>query len=168
MNDAAVDNFDDLFFWFSFYQRLLIAKELLFSRKEPVACHDSILTGDLYFQELMNTENHFCFTGQMDRTTFCRLVKLCTGPRGGLRSSQKISAGDKVMILMTLLFGQSNKTIAERWQHSPSTISAVLHEVIDIFLRKDIVDFLMIPPDPEEIPTEISSNPKFSPSTYQQ
>ncbi len=26
-----------------------------------------------------------------------------------------------------------------------------------------MVDFLMIPPDPEEIPTEISSNPKFSP-----
>ncbi len=71
------------------------------------------------------------------------------------------------MILKTLLSGHSNKTIAECWQHSPSTISAVLHEVIDFFLWEDIVDCLMIPPDPEEIPTEISSNPKFSPSTYQ-
>ena len=63
------------------------------------------------------------------------------------------------MILKTLLSGHSNKTIAECWQHSPSTISAVLHEVIDIFLRQDMVDFLMILPDPEEIPTKISSNP---------
>ena len=61
MNDAAVDSLDDLSFWFSFRQRLLMAKELLFSRKEPVACYDSILTGDLYFQELMNTENKSCF-----------------------------------------------------------------------------------------------------------
>jgi hypothetical protein len=36
-----------------------------------------------------------------------------------------------------------------------STISAVLHEVIDSFLKKDMVDFLMIPPNPEEIPMEI-------------
>ena len=26
-----------------------------------------------------------------------------------------------------------------------------------------MVDFLMIPPNPQDIPTEISSNPKFSP-----
>ncbi len=85
MNDATVDDFDDLSFWFSFHQRLLMAKEVLFSRKEPVACYDSILTGDLYFQELMNTENesHFHSAVRMDRTTFCRLVKLCAGPRGG-------------------------------------------------------------------------------------
>ncbi len=34
-----------------------MAKELLFTRKEPVACYDSILIGNLYFQEVMNTEN---------------------------------------------------------------------------------------------------------------
>ena len=55
--NATVNKFDGLSFWFLFCQRLLVAKELLFSRKEPVACHDSILTGDLYFQELMNTDS---------------------------------------------------------------------------------------------------------------
>jgi hypothetical protein len=62
-----------------------------------------------------------------------------------------------------LLSGHSNRTISEHWLHSSSLNSAVLREVIDIFLRKDMVDFQMIPPDPEKIPTEISSNPKFSP-----
>jgi hypothetical protein len=57
MNDATVDDFDYFSFWFSFCQRLLVAKELLFTRKEPVACYDSILIGNLYFQEVMNTEN---------------------------------------------------------------------------------------------------------------
>jgi hypothetical protein len=43
MGDAMIDDFDDLSFWFSFCQRLIVVKELLFSRKEPVACYDSIL-----------------------------------------------------------------------------------------------------------------------------
>ncbi len=102
-----------------------------------------------------------CYPNGQNYIMYIRLA--CTGPCGGLRSSHKIFAGEKVMILMTLLSGHSNRTIAEHWQHSPSTISAVFHEVIDIFLRKDMVDFLMTPLDPEEIPTEISSNPKLSP-----
>jgi hypothetical protein len=68
----------------------------------------------------------------MDRTAFCRLVKLCTGHRGGLWSSHKISAVEKVLILMASLSGNLNRITAEHWQHSLSTISAVIHEVIDI------------------------------------
>jgi hypothetical protein len=52
------------------------------------------------------------------------------------------------MILISLFGGNSDRTIAERWYHSPSTISASLHEVIDLFLKKELIDFLMIPPDP--------------------
>jgi hypothetical protein len=36
----------------------------------------------------------------------------------------------KFLILMTLLSWHSNRTIAGCWQHSPSTISAALYEVI--------------------------------------
>jgi hypothetical protein len=62
MNDVMVDNFDELSFWFLYHYILLMTKELLFSREEPVACYDSILTdGDLYCQELMNMENESYF-----------------------------------------------------------------------------------------------------------
>jgi hypothetical protein len=61
MNDSMEDDFDG-HKWFSFCQRLLVAKELLFSRNDPEACHNSIITGDIYFQELINTENGFHFS----------------------------------------------------------------------------------------------------------
>jgi hypothetical protein len=125
------DDFDDLTFWFSFHQRMLEAKELLFSRKDPVACYNSI-SQVLYRSSwwLMLKSQNFCW---------------------------------KVIIFMTLLSGNINRTIVEWCQHRPSTILAIFHEVIDIFLKKDMVDCLMIPPDSEEIPTKIRSNPKFSP-----
>ena len=59
------------------------------------------------------------------------------------------------MILISLFGGNSDRTIAERWYHSPSTISASLHEVIDLFLKKELIDFLMIPPDPVATSTEM-------------
>jgi hypothetical protein len=34
--------------------------------------------------------------------------------------------------------------MAERWQHSLSAIFAVLHEAIDVLLKQEMVDFLMI------------------------
>lgn len=77
--------------------------------------------------------------------------------------SHNISVVEKVIILTWLLSGHSNTSIAERWQHSPSTISAALHEVIDVILKKDMIDFLMImiPPYQEVIDPEISGNPKM-------
>jgi hypothetical protein len=138
---------------------------LLLERNDPVPCYTSILTGDMYFKELMDAENESRFRSavRMDKVTFIRLVRLLSGPRGGMSSSRNISIGEKVMIFMNLLIGHSNRSIAERWQHSPSTISAVLHQVIDTLLKKEIADFLMVKCDPETVPLEISSNPKFSP-----
>jgi hypothetical protein len=63
--------------------------------------------------------------------------------------SYNIFVVEKIIILMCLLTGHSNRSISERWQHSPSTISAALYEVIEVILKKGMVDFLMIPPDPE-------------------
>ncbi len=54
-------------------------------------------------------------------------------------SSHKIFTGEMFVVMMTLLCGHFNRTIAERWQHSPSTVSASLHDVIDVFKKKDVV-----------------------------
>jgi hypothetical protein len=75
----------------------------------------------------------------MGRTLFCILVNLCTGPCGGLQSSKKKSTGENVMILISLLYGHSNRTITEHWQHISFTILASLHEAIDIFLKKHMI-----------------------------
>jgi hypothetical protein len=64
---------------------------------------------------------------------------------------------------MTMLSGHSNSTIVEHWRHiSPSANLAVLQEVIDNYLKKHMVDFLMILSE-TVIYAEIRSNPKFSP-----
>lgn len=64
---------------------------------------------------------------------------------------------------MTMLSGHSKSTIVEHWRHiSPSANLAVLQEVIDNYLKKHMVDFLMILSE-TVIHAEIRSNPKFTP-----
>jgi hypothetical protein len=81
MNDAINGDFYDVFFLFWFCRRLLVPKELLLSWKDPPPCYNSILIGNLYFQDLMMTEieSHFHTAVRVDRRIFCILVKLCAG-----------------------------------------------------------------------------------------
>lgn len=48
------------------------------ARRRPIRQHDSILTGDLYFKEIMNNQNarRFSEVARMDKATFTLLLDL--------------------------------------------------------------------------------------------
>jgi hypothetical protein len=78
----------------------------------------------------------------MDRTKFCRLVKLIKVPVVVYAPVTKISAGEKDKILMTLLYGYSNG-LSQTYSIIVLLLSSTpLHEVIHILTSKDMVIFL--------------------------
>lgn len=74
--------------------------------KEKYKQHNSILTGKLYYEEIMNTsnQNRFLHVTLMDKETFVKLMALLK-EKGGLKNSRKICAGEKLMIFLSLLKG---------------------------------------------------------------
>ena len=92
-------------------------------KKQKIIQHDCILTGQLYYSELMSSENsnRFLNVARMDKRTFEKLLSHLRTD-GQLEDSLFICAGQKLMILLTILIGASNRQAMERWQHSGSTI----------------------------------------------
>ena len=99
---------------------------------DHVPQHDSTLSGHLYYEEIINTHNRnrFLSINRMDKRTFILLVDLLV-TSGKLKDSLCICAGQKLMIFIHSLLGNSNRETAERWQHSGSTISDIIHEVVE-------------------------------------
>lgn len=117
---------------------VLIALVLLgvhYGRRQPVPQHNSILTGDLCYREIMATVNvnRFLQVSRMDKETFNLLKELLTNV-GGLQDSMYICVGQKLMILIYVIRGHTNRETAERWQHSGATISTIVHEVSNCLL----------------------------------
>ena len=142
---------------------LILKSNLLGAVKAPIAQHDSILTGQLYLKELLETRStaRFHNVTRMDRDTFDELLLLLES-RGGFKNPKYISAEDKLLIFILVLVGHTNRSVNERWQHSGCTISFVVHEVATVI--KMCKQYLIVPPavlDP--IPFKISSSRKFSP-----
>jgi hypothetical protein len=94
----------------------------------------------------------------MSRETFEQLVRRCKA-QGGLKDTRKISAGEKVMIFLYILSGQSNRSTQERWQHSGDSISNVVKQVRAAILRLK----LLVSPDLLQPSDVISRNPKYYP-----
>jgi hypothetical protein len=97
---------------------------------------------------------------RMDRETFIRLVNFLHY-NGELESSRFICAAEKVMIFVSALVGFSIRQIAERFQHSLSTISILINEITKCFLTTQ--NKLFIKPSYENTPSQILNNPKFYP-----
>ena len=74
--------------------------------REVIIHHDSALTGEQYFQEVMNSRSwrRFLEVTRMSKRSFGILLNLLK-THGGLRNSKKISAGQKLMIFLFLLKG---------------------------------------------------------------
>ena len=133
------------------------------ARRQPVAQHDSILTGDLYYQEIMATINvsRFLQIARMDKQTFVKLKELLMNV-GGLEDSMYICAGQKLMILLYVVRGHTNRETAERWQHSGATISAIVHVVSDCLIgAKQVIYRPAKEGDP--VPSQIANVAKFAP-----
>lgn len=145
---------------------LLIALVLLGvyqARRQPIPQHNSVLTGDLYYRELMNSVNvnRFLQVARMDKETFIMLKDILTGA-GELKNSMYICAGQKIMILIYVLRGHTSRETSERWQHSSATISEIVHEVSSCLIS---VKHLIFVPAKEGDPvaTQIANSAKFSP-----
>ena len=135
---------------------------VVFDETERIPQNDSVLTGTLYYHEIMASINihRFRVIAKMDKQTFLRLLALLE-ERGGLGGSEKICTGEKLLIFIHLLTDHASRDIGERWQHPTSTISAVTHEVAICFMS--LHGALFRKPPPDEIPPHIATNPKFSP-----
>ena len=114
-------------------------------RRRPVRQHISILTGQHYFNETMQNpnRNNFRVVARMDKDTFNKLLDLLVDD-GGLQPSPSICEGQKLMMFIAALTAISNKVTAERWQHSGSTVSLIVHEVASSF--SDCKEILYIKP----------------------
>ena len=134
-----------------------------YGRRRPIPQHNSLLTGDLYFREIMATVNvnRFLQVARMDNETFNLLKRLLIDV-GGLQNSMYICAGQKLMILIYVLRGHTNRETAERWQHSGATISAIVHEVSNCLTA---VRHLIYKPAKEGDPvaSQIANFAKFAP-----
>ncbi len=129
------------------------------AQKKP--CRNSILTGRLYYQELIHEDcnpRRFSEVARMNQETFCLLLQ--TLESKGLTGSIHICSGEKLMIFIYILSGHSNRQTQERFQHSAETVSRVIHQVAHFVLKlkKDCI----LPPS-DRTPPEIQLNPKFSP-----
>ena len=124
---------------------LILKSNLLGAVKAPIAQHDSILTGQLYLKELLETRStaRFHNVTRMDRDTFDELLLLLES-RGGFKNPKYISAEDKLLIFILVLVSHTNRSVNERWQHSGSIISLVVHEVATVI--KMCKQYLIVPP----------------------
>jgi len=128
---------------------------------DPIPETTSILTGDLYFQEIYNHENPVRFldvTRFSSREDFDECVTLLR--RGGLDDGLFICAGQKLMIFTHALKGASFREMKDRWQHSMATIHDVIIQVATCMIA--VEPEVIIPPS-GTLSDYIRSNPKFFP-----
>jgi len=142
---------------------MLALLPILLDDKEPIIQHDSALTDQDYFDELMQTENPHRFrdSARMKKSTFLALLHMLS-TTGELTGGPLISPGEKLMILIHACCGHSNRLMNERWQHSGSSISDFIHQVVDSILKCKHLIFRN--PHPTDAPAfKIAGNPKFDP-----
>ena len=132
ISEAVVDDIDDSMAIF-----LLCSAKVYqdyFWRSDPTPMHVSILTGQMYYEELLISHaNIFRTCARMDHETFDKL-KIFLKREAGLKDSKLICGGQKILIFLYILGGHSIRDTASRWQHSLSTISVVTQEVDTTFL----------------------------------
>ena len=103
---------------------------LFFLPREPIPQHNSIRTGAMLYQELIDTrsEPRFRTDARMDKPTFLKLRGVLV-QHGGLKDGRRICAGQKIFIFLSTLTGFTTRQTAATWQHSNSTVDEIIHEV---------------------------------------
>ena len=104
---------------------------------------NSALSGRQYCNEFLAIDNELRFfqTTRMDHPTFQLLHTLLV--QNGLSSSVFLKSEEKLIMFLYMLTGKEYRNIAERFQHSTSTVSRSIHEVLDIM--DDIISEFMVP-----------------------
>ena len=131
-------------------------------RNDPIPENICPFTGKLYTNWLMNSasDNAFYIVARMHKDiSFIPLINLLRD-RGELKDTRKVGATEKVFIFLHILCANTMRSVKARWQHSLSTISKCVHQVIDSILK--VCHLLMEKPSSDDYlhPT-IEGNPKF-------
>jgi hypothetical protein len=92
--------------------------------------HNSKMTGAMYCDFMLSHPNdeYFREMFRMDKQCFKDLLELLN-TECGLEASYHISVAEKIMIFIYIISGTSYRKAADRFQHSGSTITKVVHEV---------------------------------------
>ena len=119
---------------------------------------NSSLCGRTYCNELLCVENEIRFheTTRMNHACFHKLLRFLENH--GLMSTKRLQSDEKLIIFLYMLTGKEYRNIAERFQHSLSTVSRTVHEVLDVF--NECNEEFMVEPC-EDTPPEIANNPRF-------
>ena len=141
----------------------MLALTTVLERPDPVPQHTSIRTGRIYTSELMQTESDPAFrdAARMGKPAFKELITLLK-EKAGLRDSRKVSANEKLLILIHVLKGHTNRDTKALFQHSGSTITTVLHDIVDRFMSIQ-GHFFRQPLPNDAVPSCIGSNRKYYP-----
>ena len=75
---------------------------------------------------------------RVDRATFDALLTLLKS-KGKFINAKYLSRREKLLMFILVLVGNSTKGMCERWQHSGSTSSQLVHEVAAIFYAVSII-----------------------------
>ncbi|XP_059671120.1 uncharacterized protein LOC132316664 [Cornus florida] len=135
--------------------------EYYYKHFDKQRCRDSMLQGEDYIFEVLNGHEDKCYENfRMYPNTFralCRELKLL-----GLKDSTFLTVEEQVAIfLLTVSHNERNRVVAERFQHSTSTILYHFYTVLKLIC--ELGTKIIVPPDLNEIPKEIKNNLKFYP-----
>jgi hypothetical protein len=126
--------------------------------------HNSILSGRLYFREVMDSENEAKWktATRMSKGGFEGLLSLLESG-GSLKSCSHggCCAGEKLMTFLYILgHGASIRLAADRFQHSTKTISQSFHEVLNSLMKVSSV--LLVKHPAQQAQPEIRNNFRFA------
>ena len=104
---------------------------------EKIKQHDSILTGYLRYREVITHGNKSLFFNHcgMKKHVFQLLLRKLTSPMGGLTDGTKIGSGEKIMIFLSIMRGNTYRDTSTMWQHGYRQISKSVHEVLKSILQ---------------------------------
>ena len=143
---------------------LILTIAIVTMRPDPVPENTCPFTGKMYMNWLMNTasDNAFFIVARMHKfSSFIPLVNLLQN-RGELKDTRGLCSTEKVFLFIHILGANSMRSAKARWQHSLSTISKCVHQVIDSLLK--VRHLLMEKPSSDEsVHPSIADNPKFAP-----
>jgi DDE superfamily endonuclease len=129
----------------------------------PQPMRTSSLSGETYVNEIINCRNPRRIQ-EVLRMKLEVFKFLCSELKahGGLTPSRYVGVEEQVaMFLHAIAHSCSNREVQERFQHSGETVSRHFHSVLQALNR--LVPRYINLPNHNEIPTAISSNPKFYP-----
>ncbi len=133
----------------------------LLNHSPPKPLHTRILTGDAFVQQVMGSKNPQRIRNIL-RMKLDVFQFLCSEleNEGGLTASRSVSVEEEVtMFLLTVARSASNRDVQDRFQHSGDTVSRYFHAVLNAINR--LVPKYIKLASAVEIPTTITSNPKF-------